>query len=321
MTLRAAIVLVFAICAGTAFVFPWLLRWGRPRSRAVWLLWALDITLCEWILYQQTDWTLASVYLRYPPVLLAAYCMATSWPRAGAAPLPGHGAPRRSLPLQIVRGLGLCFGAGALALLVTVLLELQQSDTLTAVALDWPLGPERGFVLQGGASQLRNHHVPVQAQQRALDVVALGAAGKRMVGLFPAELSRYSVYGAQVHAPCTGEVTAVENGCPDRQPLADEQTAHLAGNFVALYCAKENVTVVLAHLQRGVPVALGERLRSGQVLGRVGNSGSTTEPHLHIHAVRGRVSSEEELLGATASGLAMSFHGQRLARGDWFGSD
>jgi len=43
--------------------------------------------------------------------------------------------------------------------------------------------------------------------------------------------------------------------------------------------------VVLAHLRRGsVRVHSGQRVRAGQLLGRVGNSGNSSEPHLHVHA-------------------------------------
>ena len=46
--------------------------------------------------------------------------------------------------------------------------------------------------------------------------------------------------------------------------------------------------VFLAHMQRGSAlVKKGDRVARGQPLGKVGNSGNTSEPHLHIHAVRG----------------------------------
>lgn len=43
--------------------------------------------------------------------------------------------------------------------------------------------------------------------------------------------------------------------------------------------------MVLAHLRRNsVPVDIGDDVRAGQPLGAIGNSGNTSEPHLHIHA-------------------------------------
>lgn len=45
-----------------------------------------------------------------------------------------------------------------------------------------------------------------------------------------------------------------------------------------------NTVVFYAHLQpHSLTVKVGDRVRAGQVLGRLGNSGSTTAPHLHLH--------------------------------------
>ena len=66
-------------------------------------------------------------------------------------------------------------------------------------------------------------------------------------------------------------------------PEMDRQ--NLAGNHIILECG--GVWVLLGHLQRGsVGVAEGEPIARGQLLARVGNTGNTGEPHLHIHAQR-----------------------------------
>ena len=59
-----------------------------------------------------------------------------------------------------------------------------------------------------------------------------------------------------------------------------------AGNYVAVDCG--DFMVILAHLRQGkMAVVEGERLGVGDFLGEVGNSGNSSEPHLHIHAQRG----------------------------------
>ena len=59
----------------------------------------------------------------------------------------------------------------------------------------------------------------------------------------------------------------------------------MAGNHVILECGL--VWIVLGHLQQGtVAVHVGEITEVGHVIGRVGNSGNTGEPHLHVHAQR-----------------------------------
>jgi len=77
---------------------------------------------------------------------------------------------------------------------------------------------------------------------------------------------------------------AVDNH-PDLTPPHRDQV-NVAGNHVVIAC--RDVKVLLAHLQHGsIAVTLGELVQEGQVIGRVGNSGNSTQPHLHIHAERG----------------------------------
>ncbi|MEZ7171746.1 M23 family metallopeptidase [Sporosarcina sp. OR05] len=59
----------------------------------------------------------------------------------------------------------------------------------------------------------------------------------------------------------------------------------------------------MAHMKEGsVAVAKGDTVTTGQLLGKVGNSGNTSEPHLHIHA---------ELDG---KGVPLTFDGRFLVR-------
>jgi murein DD-endopeptidase MepM/ murein hydrolase activator NlpD len=66
--------------------------------------------------------------------------------------------------------------------------------------------------------------------------------------------------------------------------MRDEK--NVAGNHVVVRCGDADVW--LAHLRRGtVAVRSGASVTRGALLGRAGNSGNTTEPHLHVHAERG----------------------------------
>jgi murein DD-endopeptidase MepM/ murein hydrolase activator NlpD len=69
--------------------------------------------------------------------------------------------------------------------------------------------------------------------------------------------------------------------------------------------------VLLAHLQHGsVAVATGDPVTVGDPIGRVGNSGNTTEPHLHIHAFDPR----------TGEGVPIRFDGGAPLRNRVFGT-
>lgn len=109
-------------------------------------------------------------------------------------------------------------------------------------------------------------------------------------------------------SPCDGEVTEVRDGLPDLVPPVSDRD-NPAGNHVGISCGE--VTILLAHLRQGsVEVAQGERVATGDRVGLVGNSGNTTEPHLHIHAYD----------AATGEGVEMAFGGVRPIRNRVFSS-
>ncbi len=154
-----------------------------------------------------------------------------------------------------------------------------------AVRLTFPLRDGWYYVGQGGNSTLINYHNASRTQRYALDVSELNAMGARAWGIAPKALDRYAIYGATVHSPCDGTVREAVVDLPDLIPPATDRD-RVAGNHVVIGC--QGVTVLLTHLQNGsVVVSTGDRVTTGQPLGRVGNTGNTTEPHLHIHAVRG----------------------------------
>lgn len=141
-------------------------------------------------------------------------------------------------------------------------------------------------VLNGGASPLTNGHARIRPQAYALDILGLNAYGAR-ASLFGSsqDLESYVIYGQPVYSPCDGKVSAVVDGLPDHIPPARD-TDNLAGNHILIECG--DFEVVLAHLQnQSTQVTLGQIVATGDLLGRVGNSGNTSEPHLHIHAEKG----------------------------------
>jgi len=141
-------------------------------------------------------------------------------------------------------------------------------------------------VLNGGGSPFTNAHYRVRPQGFALDIVGVNALGTR-ASLFGSsrDLGSYVIYGAPIFSPCAGRISAVVNDLPDHTP-PDRDTKNPAGNHVLIECG--DIEVLLAHMQwHSVSVTVGEVVATGDPLGEVGNSGNTTEPHLHIHAERG----------------------------------
>ena len=128
----------------------------------------------------------------------------------------------------------------------------------------------------------------------------------------PADPRRYHIFGTPVTAPCAGTVIVAVDGLTDmRIPELDE--SHLAGNHVILRCG--TVDILLAHFRRGsVRVKTGAKVAIGTSIAEVGNSGSTSEPHLHIHAQRPGTSA------ALFSGqpIALRIEGRFLTRNERF---
>jgi hypothetical protein len=168
------------------------------------------------------------------------------------------------------------------------------------IALDFPLHDGAYIVGQGGSSVFVNYHNVYKPQQYALDISKLTVFGTRAHGLYPSDPTRYAIFGDTIHAPCEGSVIASRDAVPDLPPPG--RTEKLPeGNYVALNCS--GTTIYLAHMRRGsVRANPGAAIHRGDILGHVGNSGNTTEPHLHIHAERNGV------------GIGILFDGRWLVR-------
>lgn len=149
------------------------------------------------------------------------------------------------------------------------------------VILRFPLEGE-WYVGQGGPSFLTNSHNRFPSQRFALDLYRLGPDGKSYAGR-GRNLTDYHAWGQPVFAPLSGLVREAADGYPDNRPgVKDREDSR--GNHVLLEDG-QGARVLLAHLRRGsVRVRPGDTVREGQILGQVGNSGNTSEPHLHIEA-------------------------------------
>jgi murein DD-endopeptidase len=97
-------------------------------------------------------------------------------------------------------------------------------------------------------------------------------------------------YGEPIHAVAEGEVTQVVDGIPENTPRVLPQPItldNIAGNYVVLRVAA-NRYVTYAHLQTGsIKVHVHDRVRRGDILARLGNTGQATGPHLHFQVTDG----------------------------------
>jgi hypothetical protein len=141
---------------------------------------------------------------------------------------------------------------------------------------DFDTHHRRGLLVVDG-----NEVVP---QRFAIDWIRLDRRHRAWVG-DPTRLSSYLSYGQPLVAVADGRVVIATDGGPDQPPPDNPEpppAGELTGNRVILHIGP-GLYVTYAHLKQGsVRVHDGERVRRGQVLGRLGNSGNSATPHLHL---------------------------------------
>jgi murein DD-endopeptidase len=140
-------------------------------------------------------------------------------------------------------------------------------------------GHRRAMILVDGGAHI--------AQRFAIDWVQLWPEG----GTFKGDRlnnKNYRCYGVDALAVTDGVVVAVKDGIPENIPGANSRAVPITletvgGNHVILDIGGGRYAFY-AHLQPGkIPVKVGDKVKRGQVVGLVGNSGNSTEPHLHFH--------------------------------------
>ena len=112
----------------------------------------------------------------------------------------------------------------------------------------------------------------------ALDFVPAQPIGTR-APRHGAPLSRFACYGRPVLAPADGTVVVAHGGARDWPAYVK---GHDEGNYVILEHAPGEYTEFRHLAARSISVHVGDHLHRGDVLGRCGNSGNATTPHLHV---------------------------------------
>ena len=169
----------------------------------------------------------------------------------------------------------------------------------------WPLA---GVSYAGAGPSFSTHHRWAPPEAFAFDIGKIAASGLTYSG-DGKKFTDYAVYDAPVRAAAEGEVVAVvsdqtEDPQQFRRPgetmeayfsrIQDWQAAgmakgpaFLAGNYVVIRHPWGEYSLY-AHLKPGVArVTVGQTVAAGEVIGQVGSSGSSTEPHLHFQVCDG----------------------------------
>jgi murein DD-endopeptidase len=166
-------------------------------------------------------------------------------------------------------------------------------DRKPVMVISAPLSGD-DWVAGNGPSNTSGHRralIPIEgrayiSQRFAIDWVQLYPDGKTFQG-DPADNKNYRAYGQEIRSVADGIVTETKDGIPQNIPSETARAVPITletigGNHVIVDIG-DGRFAFFAHMQPGsLRVKVGDKVRRGQVLGLLGNSGNSTEPHLHF---------------------------------------
>ena len=175
-----------------------------------------------------------------------------------------------------------------------------------SIDLEYPFAG-RWLTQNSPANRVPSHGTTMFGTSYAIDFVPVNDTGRTApitLGSLvrPEPPERFPGFGRPLLAPIGGVVVAAHDaeadhaayrGVPSigyaltQRRRAEAGWVALAGNHVLI--DSDGVVVAVGHLQQGsVKVRPGQRVRVGDELGRCGNSGNSTEPHVHVQAIDSR---------------------------------
>ena len=149
-------------------------------------------------------------------------------------------------------------------------------------------------VTWGGDTKEQNYHVESVAQKNAFDILIKDKNGSTHKGT-GATNEDYYAFGKELYAPCDGEIVLVVDGIKDNIP-GNLNPIYVPGNTVIIKTAIGEYVFFAHFKQHSIVVKQGQKISTGELLGLCGNSGNSTEPHLHFH-----LQNDEDMVKATGA--------------------
>ena len=136
-------------------------------------------------------------------------------------------------------------------------------------------------VFWGGDTKELNYHVENEAQKGAFDIIITDKNGKSHNNNGERN-EDYFAFEKELIAPCEAEVVLVVDGIKDNKP-GEFNPIYIPGNTVILKTNNGEYLFFAHFKQNSIIVKQGQKVKKGELLGLCGNSGNSSEPHLHFH--------------------------------------
>ncbi len=280
------------------------LSFKRHSSKLNWFLSFLSTGVAILFIWTIARWEIVSIYLR--PVFPILFLIAAIY---SFKRIKKPEKPESKVPFFIGIGLNILviFFMSVMSFLALRGYRIPENT----VELSSPLKSGKFIILHGGSRPMVNAHFHVNPQNYAIDIVGLNEFGMRANSIGGGKtLKNYKIYGEPVYSPCKGKIILVVDEFEDLQPPQTD-TKNIAGNHILIEFNRNEI--LLAHLKKGsIKVKVGDLVDTNTVLAQVGNTGNTSEPHLHMHLESGG----EPNTILNGKGIPFKINDRFLVRGD-----
>ncbi len=190
-----------------------------------------------------------------------------------------------------------------------------------SVVLRYPL-EGRFRARNSPARRVPSHGTHLMGTTYAIDLIPVDARGRSAAWSWRASVATerpdvFVGFGAIVLAPATGVVVSAHDGEEDHEARRSQGSllvyvagqpqrirrgvGAIAGNHIVIALDTDGPFVLVAHLRKGrLRVRVGDRVDAGQPIGECGNSGNSTQPHVHLQVT-------DSIEWSRARGIPISF--------------
>jgi len=145
-------------------------------------------------------------------------------------------------------------------------------------------------VVNGGTTKELSHSWGMLSQRYAYDFIIIDDNGNSFLE-DSRDVQNYHCYGVDIVAPADGVVIDLRKKYKDsyvdgRSIYCD--ASHIAGNFVVIQHNNDEYSLIAHLMPDSISVGVGDTVKQGQVIAKCGNTGNSSQPHVHFQLQSGK---------------------------------